>query len=81
MDQQRPSQVNVGSGLVRWLCARPWLWGWVLVALTMVSYAPALDGGFVFDDVMYVTGDGRMETLSGLGGIWTEVGGPDYRHQ
>jgi tetratricopeptide (TPR) repeat protein len=63
------------------LCARPWLWGWVLVALTVVSYAPALDGGFVFDDVMYVTGDGRMETLSGLGGIWTEVGGPDYRHQ
>jgi len=81
MDQQRLSQANVGSGLVRWCCARPWLWGWVLVALTVVSYAPALDAGFVFDDGMYVTGDGRMETLSGLGGIWTEVGGPDYRHQ
>jgi hypothetical protein len=53
----------------------------VLAALAVLAYLPALDAGFVIDDGMYVTDDSRMETLSGLGGIWTEVAGPEYRHQ
>ncbi|MHC4978766.1 MAG: hypothetical protein ACYTGM_07055, partial [Planctomycetota bacterium] len=81
MDQQPLSQSKTGSVALQWLGAHPWLCALALVALTLLSYAPALDGGFVFDDSMYVTGDGRLETVSGLGEIWTEVGGPDYRHQ
>jgi tetratricopeptide (TPR) repeat protein len=52
-----------------------------LVLLTVVSYVPALEAGFVFDDSMYLTGDARMGSAEGLGDIWAEVAGPDYRHQ
>src|SRR5262245_42953072 len=57
--------------------------GCVLVLLALVSYAPAYDAGFVFDDSVYVTGDERLETLSGLGRMWIDVsGGSDgYKHQ
>ena len=53
----------------------------VLLALTLAAYLPALDAGFVFDDSVYVTQDARMESAEGLRRIWTEVGGPEYRHQ
>jgi tetratricopeptide (TPR) repeat protein len=53
----------------------------VLLALTLAAYLPALDAGFVFDDSVYVTKDARMESLEGLRRIWTEVGGPQYKHQ
>ncbi|MHC4708975.1 MAG: tetratricopeptide repeat protein [Planctomycetota bacterium] len=81
MDQQPLSQSKIAGGLPQWFRARPLLCALVLVALTVLAYAPALDGGFVFDDSVYLTEDGRMETLSGLADIWTEVGGPDYQHQ
>ena len=53
----------------------------LLLAITVVAYLPALEGGFVFDDGLYLTQDVRMESLAGLGEIWTQVGGPQYRHQ
>ena len=52
-----------------------------LLLLTFLAYLPALNGGFIIDDGLYVTEDGRMETLAGLGQIWTQVAGPEYRHQ
>jgi hypothetical protein len=81
MDQQRFIESKVGRDLRRWFRGSPLLCACILVALTVLSYGPALDGGFVFDDELYLTEDGRMRTLSGLGEIWTEVAGPDYRHQ
>ncbi|MHC4765602.1 MAG: hypothetical protein ACYTF2_10880, partial [Planctomycetota bacterium] len=53
----------------------------LLVLMTWVAYLPALGGDFVFDDRLYLTEDGRMDSAGGLGRVWTEVGGPDYRHQ
>ncbi len=53
----------------------------LLVLLAIVAYLPALDGGFIIDDTLYVTEDTRMESAGGLGRIWTEVVGPEYRHQ
>jgi tetratricopeptide (TPR) repeat protein len=80
MDANHTGRPTFGEAM-QWLLARPWLCACALLALTFLSYAPALDGGFVFDDGMYLTEDARMESLGGLGRIWTEVGGPDYRHQ
>lgn len=53
----------------------------LLVLLAILAYLPALDAGFIIDDTLYVTDDARMETLGGLGRIWTEVVGPQYKHQ
>ncbi len=52
-----------------------------LLLLTFLAYLPALDAGFIIDDGLYVTQDSRMQTLEGLGQIWTQVAGPEYRHQ
>ncbi len=53
----------------------------LLVLLAILAYLPALDAGFIIDDTLYVTGDVRMEMPGGLGRIWTEVVGPQYKHQ
>jgi tetratricopeptide (TPR) repeat protein len=75
MDQQRVILSRLRSGLVL---------GCGLVVLVLLSYLPALGGGFVFDDHAYVTGDARLTTAGGLGRIWTEIDGggeAGYRHQ
>jgi tetratricopeptide (TPR) repeat protein len=53
----------------------------LLVLVTWMAHLPSLGGDFVFDDSMYLTEDARMEAPGGLGRIWSEVGGPNYRHQ
>ncbi len=53
----------------------------VLVVVTLVAYQPALSAGFVVDDVLYVTGDSRMESLDGLRQIWTQFEQSDHQHQ
>jgi tetratricopeptide (TPR) repeat protein len=87
MDGQPPAQISLrrARGLAASL-ADAWCRGailpvCVLLALTLAAYLPALDAGFVFDDSVYVTQDARMESAEGLRRIWTEVGGPEYRHQ
>ncbi len=50
-------------------------------AIVLAAYLPAMDAGFVFDDRVYLLQDTRMGSAEGLGRIWTEVGGPEYRHQ
>jgi tetratricopeptide (TPR) repeat protein len=87
MDGQPPAQTSLGraKGLAAAL-AHAWSRGatlpaCVLLALTLAAYLPALDAGFVFDDGVYVTQDARMASADGLRRIWTEVGGPEYRHQ
>ncbi len=68
----RPGPTRAPGGI---LCAC------LLVLLTVVAYVPAFDAGFVFDDSLYLTSDARVASDDGLGGIWTQVGGPSYRHQ
>ena len=87
MDGQPPAQISLrrARGLAASLadawCRGAFLPACALLALTLVAYLPALDAGFVFDDSVYVTKDARMESAEGLRRIWTEVGGPEYRHQ
>lgn len=45
----------------------------LLWVMTVVAHLPALGGGFIFDDRMYITEDSWMDSLGGLGRIWTEV--------
>jgi tetratricopeptide (TPR) repeat protein len=52
-----------------------------LLLLALAAHLPALQASFIIDDAAYVTDDRRMESLAGLGRIWTEIGGPQYRHQ
>jgi Flp pilus assembly protein TadD len=44
----------------------------VLVAGTLVAYAPALSSGFIWDDDFYVTKNETLQDLHGLRRIWTE---------
>jgi protein O-mannosyl-transferase len=50
--------------------ARRWVAGLLLVAATCLAYAPALFGGFVFDDRLYVVENAALGSLSGLEQIW-----------
>src|SRR5574342_383581 len=51
--------------------ARAWLAGGGLLLVTVVTYFPALDGGFLWDDDAHVTGP-ALRSLTGLGRIWTD---------
>ena len=53
----------------------------LLWVMTVVAYLPALGGGFVFDDRMYITEDSRMESAGVLVRIWTELQLDDVQHQ
>jgi protein O-mannosyl-transferase len=44
----------------------------LVVAATVVAYLPAIGGGFIWDDNMYVTGNTTLRTLDGLRRIWLE---------
>jgi tetratricopeptide (TPR) repeat protein len=75
------SRNDFARRLVQAWRASPVLPACLLVLMTWAAYLPALAGDFVFDDRLYLTEDGRMDSLGGLGRIWTEVAGPEYRHQ
>jgi hypothetical protein len=47
-----------------------WLLAALLVALTVLAYLPAIQGGWIWDDDSYVTGDPRLLDLQGLFDIW-----------
>jgi tetratricopeptide (TPR) repeat protein len=51
----------------------------VILIATFAAYAPALRGGFIWDDEDYVTGNPLLKNLDGLGRIWFDVGAtPQY---
>jgi len=51
----------------------------LLVALTLVAYAPTLDAGFIWDDDDYVTENPTLRTADGLRRIWLDYGAtPQY---
>jgi Tfp pilus assembly protein PilF len=43
----------------------------LLVAVVIVAYSPALRGGFVWDDEMYIVFNDSLRSASGLREIWT----------
>jgi Flp pilus assembly protein TadD len=44
----------------------------LLLGVTLAAYAPALRGGFIWDDDLFVANNADLKTLRGLGHIWTE---------
>ncbi|GEM_PF-307767 len=51
-----------------------------LLGLTVLIYSPALQGGFVFDDIGHLRDDRRIRTFAGLIKIWLYPQ-QDYQHQ
>src|SRR5215471_8600914 len=51
-----------------------WLPGIVLVAIVGVAYFPALHGGWILDDDVYVTANSHLLNVDGLRHIWLEPG-------
>src|SRR5271169_5076858 len=49
-----------------------WAPATVLIVLTFVAYLPAIQGGFIWDDNDYVTGNAVLRTTDGLRRIWME---------
>lgn len=52
---------------------RCWLGALVLVFSVVVTYLPALDAGFIWDDDSNVTGNFNLHDLDGLRRIWTNA--------
>ena len=50
----------------------------LLVLLTVVAYAPALRGGFVFDDDVLITQNRMIKASSGLYRLWFTTEATDY---
>ncbi len=55
--------------------ANPWLLAGLLAifAATLISYIPALRGGYIWDDDAYVTENATLHTASGLRSIWFDL--------
>lgn len=47
-------------------------WAVLLVAATLLAYGPALRGGFLWDDDLYVTANPTLGSLAGLRAIWLQ---------
>jgi len=55
-----------------------WLPGLLLSAIVVACYLPALWGGWILDDDVYVTANPHLRSVAGLKNIWLEPGGlPD----
>jgi tetratricopeptide (TPR) repeat protein len=55
---------------------QPWLAGALMVALTIAGYLPALNGGFIWDDDIYVTNNPLLTAPDGLQRIWFSLESP-----
>lgn len=49
-----------------------WLRGALLLVLPVIAYAPALHGGFLWDDGPYLADNETLRSLAGLARIWFE---------
>jgi tetratricopeptide (TPR) repeat protein len=48
------------------------LWSGVIILVTMLSYIPAMRGGYIWDDDSYITENTTLRTPDGLRRIWLE---------
>jgi protein O-mannosyl-transferase len=56
-----------------------WLLGMLLMVMACGVYLPALQGGYVVDDDIYVTQNRTLRSADGLRRIWCKIGAePDY---
>jgi tetratricopeptide (TPR) repeat protein len=56
-------------------CCSPWL---LIVVVTFLAYIPAMNGGLLMDDAEHIRRP-DLQTVSGLGRIWFEIGAtPHY---
>ena len=67
---------RIVNRIVKWMQSlrnRSWLFGLLLVAVTVLAYPPALRGQFVWDDVFWTTGiSGLLQDFSGLRLMWSK---------
>ena len=59
--------------MVRFLERRDWLWGFLLIALVFIAYAPVFGAGFVWDDESHLTKNPCIVGPLGLKEIWTST--------
>jgi protein O-mannosyl-transferase len=59
--------------VVRFFERRDWLWGFLLIALLFIAYAPVFGAGFVWDDESHLTQNPCIVGPLGLREIWTSV--------
>ena len=67
-----------GAGFAAWLERYRLLAGVLLLALSFVAYQPALRGGFIWDDDIYLTGNRLIHAPDGLARFWTSADAMDY---
>ncbi len=53
-----------------------WPWGLILLCLVAAAYLPALRGGFVWDDDVYLTANPLLTAPDGLRRIWFSLDSP-----
>ena len=59
--------------MVRFSERRDWLWGFLLIALVFIAYAPVFGAGFVWDDESHLTQNPCIVGPLGLKEIWTST--------
>jgi protein O-mannosyl-transferase len=59
--------------VVRFFERRDWLWGFLLIALVFIAYAPVFSAGFVWDDEAHLTQNPCIVGPLGLKEIWTSM--------
>lgn len=59
--------------MVRFFERRDWLWGFLLIALVFIAYAPVFGAGFVWDDESHLTQNPCIVGPLGLKEIWTSM--------
>ncbi|HEY3329697.1 MAG TPA: tetratricopeptide repeat protein [Capsulimonadaceae bacterium] len=55
-----------------------WVLGALLVAVTLIVYIPAMNGGFILDDDLLLTANPLIKSNSGWWQVWWTTQTPDY---
>ena len=57
---------------------QPWLWGLLLVAITVTAYIPVWHAGFIWDDDKFLLENPLIRMPDGLYRFWFTASSPDY---
>ncbi|MGA3181240.1 MAG: tetratricopeptide repeat protein [Verrucomicrobiota bacterium] len=57
---------------------RDWLWGLLLLGVTMLAYQPVWHAGFIWDDDKFLTENPVLKSADGLYRLWFTTATPDY---
>ena len=79
MNSTQPAIPSAATTVLARATQSNWLLGLALVLMACGVYLPALRGGYVVDDDIYVTQNRTLRSADGLRRIWCEIGAePDY---